>query len=79
MMFAPAALAQDYTAPTNTAPTNTAPTQYAPTTPAEGVDEMTPSTTTTTPLPDTGGISLLIPASLLLVSGLIGLGLIRRK
>jgi hypothetical protein len=57
-----------------------APTQYAPTTPAEGVDEMTPSTTTTTPLPDTGGPSLLIPAAVLLLgSGLIGLGVLRRK
>ncbi len=57
----------------------TTPTQYAPITPAEGVDEETPSTTTMTALPDSGGISLLIPASLLLVSGLIGLGLMRRK
>ncbi len=86
MVFAPAALAQDYTytpptttAPTTTAPTTTAPTQYAPTTSAEGVDEMTPSTTTTTPLPDTGGPSLLLPAGLLLASGLIGLGVMRRK
>ncbi len=81
MMFASAALAQDYTytPPTNAAPTTTAPTQYAPTTSAEGVDEMTPSTTTTTPLPDTGGPSLLLPAGLLLASGLIGLGVMRRK
>ena len=81
MVFAPAALAQDYTSPTTTAPTaTTTPTQYTPTTATEAIDEETPSTTTTTPLPDTGGPSLLIPAvGLLLASGLIGLGVMRRK
>ena len=62
-----------------TPPTTTAPTATTPTTATEAFDEETPSTTTTTPLPDTGGISLLVPASLLLASGLIGLGLMRRK
>ena len=44
-------------------------TQYAPTTTSEAVDEETPSTTTTTPLPDTGGPSLLLPATGVLLLG----------
>ena len=48
-------------------------TQYAPTTAPEAVDEATPSTTTTTPLPDTGGPSLLLPAAGVLV---LGVGLV---
>lgn len=56
--------------PTTTAPTaTTAPTTTAPTT-APNITEM----------PATGGPSLLIPAvGLLLASGLIGLGVLRRK
>lgn len=57
------------TAPTaTTAPTTTAPTTTAPTT-----------APTITEMPATGGPSLLVPAGLLLASGLIGLGLMRRK
>ncbi len=55
--------ATQYTAPTTTAPTTT--------------------TATTAPtmaeLPATGGISLMLPAGVLLASGLIGLGVMRRK
>ncbi len=53
--------------------------QYTPTTAAEAVDEETPSTTTTTPLPDTGGPSLLLPAAGLLLTGagLLAVGLRR--
>ena len=47
--------------------------QYTPTTAVEAVDEETPSTTTTTPLPDTGGPSLLLPAAGVLV---LGVGLV---
>lgn len=49
--------------------------QYAPTTAAEAIDEVTPSTTTTTPLPDTGGPSLALLAGALL----IGAGLTLRR
>lgn len=72
-------MTQRPTTPTQYVQPMTPTTQYTPTTAAEAVDEETPSTTTTTPLPDTGGVSLLIPASLLLASGLIGLGVMRRK
>ncbi len=66
--------ATQYTPPTTTAPMTTAPTTTAPTTTAP-----TATTTTTTALPATGGPSLLIPAGVLLASGLIGLGVMRRK
>ncbi|MDP9478033.1 MAG: excalibur calcium-binding domain-containing protein [Actinomycetota bacterium] len=50
--------------------------QYTPTAATEAVDEETPSTTTTTPLPDTGGPSLALLAGALLVGA--GLALRRR-
>ncbi len=54
-------------------------TQYAPTTPAEAVDEETSSTTTTTPLPDTGGLPLVpLAGASLLVLGVVGLAMKRR-
>ncbi len=71
--------ATQYTPPTTTAPTTTAPTTTAPTTTAPTTTAPTATTTTTTALPATGGPSLLIPVGVLLASGLIGLGLMRRK
>ncbi len=70
------------TTPTTTAPTATAPTATAPTattTPTATTAPTATTTTTTTALPATGGISLLIPAGVLLASGLIGLGVMRRN
>jgi hypothetical protein len=61
------------TAPMTTAPMTTAPMTTAPMTTA-------PTTAPTmSELPTTGGPSLLIPAGVLLASGLIGLGVMRRK
>ena len=56
-------------------------TQYAPTTTTEAVDEVTPSTTTTTPLPDTGGPSLALLAGAFLAGTalFVGAGLVLRR
>ena len=55
--------------------------QYAPTTTTEAVDEVTPSTTTTTPLPDTGGPSLALLAGAFLAGTALfaGAGLALRR
>ncbi len=75
--------ATQYTPPTTTAPMTTAPTATAPTATAPMTTAPMTTAPTTAPtmseLPTTGGPSLLIPAGVLLASGLIGLGVMRRK